>query len=220
VRPRPLPFAPSFLESRRHTSRLSSPTLSKARSYTNWTPCTTQKTQDTYSFNSSTMQFETSTRAARDYKTVASLFVPRLVTYFNILSAHASVQSNRTVPFVFFQFINHFQKISSKYKWTAVVEYTLAFLASRRLEMLEQGDYSKWAYRDSELAPEHLLGNKKILPASSKSASSAKSASTSASKKDNAMTICRNFNAGTCTQTPCPCGRIHQKIPPSTEKST
>ncbi|KAF9552585.1 hypothetical protein CPC08DRAFT_618770, partial [Agrocybe pediades] len=124
-----------------------------------------------YSFNAATMQFETSNRAARDYKTVDSLFIP-LVVYINILTTHLLAQSAlpsaqaqgarpASVPFVFFQFISHFHKMAAEYEWPAVLEYVMAFLAHRRLEMLDEGDYSKWGTLDADLKAEHLIGHRK-----------------------------------------------------------
>ncbi|KAF4616706.1 hypothetical protein D9613_008807 [Agrocybe pediades] len=125
-----------------------------------------------FSFNATTMQFETSNRAARDYKTVDSLFIP-LVVYINILTTHLLAQPAQantqgqgarpaSVPFVFFQFISHFHKMAAEYEWPAVLEYVMAFLAHRRLEMLDDGDYSKWGTLDADLKAEHLIGHRKV----------------------------------------------------------
>ncbi|KAF9553330.1 hypothetical protein CPC08DRAFT_613210, partial [Agrocybe pediades] len=103
-----------------------------------------------YSFNATTMQFETSNRAARDYKTVDSLFIPLLV-YINILTAHLLGQS--ALP--------NAQAQGTQYEWPAVLEYVMAFLAHRRLEMLDDGDYSKWGTLDADLKAEHLIGHRK-----------------------------------------------------------
>ncbi|KAJ3534181.1 hypothetical protein NMY22_g7033 [Coprinellus aureogranulatus] len=155
-----------------------------------------------YTFNMSTGAFETDNRAAKDYKSFDSIYAP-LVTYFNILSAHlASRDRSLSVPFVFFQFLIHLQKIQREYEWAAVLEYTMIFVNRRRMEMLEYGDYSKWALPDTALMTEYVYAHKKAVvknPNSSKSGSSSR-----------VPVVCKNWNAGKCSETgKCPSGRSH-----------
>jgi hypothetical protein len=157
-----------------------------------------------YTFNGATGQFESSNRAAKDYKSFDALYSP-LVRYFQILSAHITPRDRTmTVPFVFFQFLIHLQKIQHDYEWTAVLEYVTIFFNRRRMEMMEHGDYSRWALPDAGLMAEHVFAHKKaIIKASSSSKGLAPS-------RNSTPTVCRNWNSGKCTTTgTCPSGRLH-----------
>jgi hypothetical protein len=160
-----------------------------------------------FAFNSTMGQFETSNRAAKDYKSFNSLYIP-LVMYFNILSAHIPSTPQRTVPFVFFHFLTHLQKIATEYEWAAVLEYTMVFFNRRWMEMLEFGDYSKWAVPDPGLMAEHVFGNKKVI---SKAGSSPKNSVTPSRTPpaSNSTTTCQNFNSGKCSGAKCPFNRMH-----------
>lgn len=153
-----------------------------------------------YTFNGTTGQFESSNRAAKDYKSYDALYLP-LVTYFSILSAH--LPNQRTIPFVFFQFLIHLQKITRDYEWNAVLEYTMIFFNRRRMEMLESGDYSHWAMPDAGLMAEHVFAHKKSVV---KASGSSKSMSSS----PRTPIVCNNWNSGKCSGTAkCPSNRTH-----------
>lgn len=155
-----------------------------------------------FAFNGTTGQFETSNRAAKDYKTFNALYLP-LVVYFSVLAVHVSPQ--RTIPLVFFQFLTHLQKIADEYEWSAVLEYTMVFFNRRRMEMLENGDYSKWATPDAALMAEHIFAHKKVLLKSAKT-----SGSTGGTTARTTPTVCLNWNAGKCSGTAkCPGNRSH-----------
>lgn len=157
-----------------------------------------------FSFNGTTGQFETTNKAAKDYKTFNALFIP-LVTYFNILSAHAASQRNTPVPMVFFDFIIHLQEIDEEYEWPAVLEYTIVFFNRRRMEMLENGDYSKWGAANSALMTKYVFSNKKVLLKATKASSNGSSGS-----RSTPASVCLNWNAGRCSGTAkCPSNRIH-----------
>lgn len=157
-----------------------------------------------FSFNGTTGQFETSNRAAKDYKTFGSLHQP-LSVYFSVLATHCT-NHQRTIPLVFFKFLSHIQKLSEEYEWSAVLEYTMVAFNRRRMEMLEVGDYSKWALPDAGLMAEHVFAHKK---ATLKSITS-KTTSAGASRSGNPPSVCLNWNAGKCSGTAkCPGGRLH-----------
>jgi hypothetical protein len=161
-----------------------------------------------FAFNSTTGQFETSNRAAKDYKSFNSLYIP-LVTYFNVLSAHIPPSpARRSVPFVFFHFLTHLQKIAAEYEWAAVLEYTMVFFNRRRMEMLEFGDYSKWAVPDTGLMAEHVFGNKKVIAKAGSSPKNSPSPSRTP-PASNSATTCQNFNSGKCLGQKCPFNRMH-----------
>lgn len=162
-----------------------------------------------YAFNNTTGQFETSNRAAKDYKSFNSLYIP-IVAYFNVLSAHIpSTTSQRAVPFVFFHFLTHLQKIAAEYEWAAVLEYTMVFFNRRRMEMLEFGDYSKWAVPDTGLMAEHIFGNKKVVAKAGTSSPKNSSAPSRTPPASNSTTTCHNFNSGKCLGSKCPFNRMH-----------
>ncbi|KAH9485340.1 hypothetical protein JR316_0002248 [Psilocybe cubensis] len=158
-----------------------------------------------YTFNASTMQFEASNKAAHKYKMVNSLLTP-LIIYFDVLIAHLFAASPRVnVSHFFFKFINHFHKLTTEYDWPAVLEYTMAFIARQCADMADHGNYTKWGLPNKELQLQHLFGHC-CAPGNKTGTLRA-----TGIKKDNGSTVCQNFNLGTCTQTPCPYGRIHAK---------
>lgn len=154
----------------------------------------------TYAFNGSTNEFESSNRAAKDYKVLNSILFP-LHTYFAILTAHISNQ--RTIPLVFFQYLTHLGKLASEYEWPAVLEYHMIFFNRRRTEMID-GNYSAWAVADTPLMSEYVFSHKKVVL----SKSTPKAAS-SPRVPANSSDPCRNFNAGKCPSAKCPWGRPH-----------
>ncbi|KAG5649360.1 hypothetical protein H0H81_004316 [Sphagnurus paluster] len=105
--------------------------------------------RDQYPFNGATSQLGNSNK---DYETPDSVIIP-LYTYFAILSAH--IPKQRTIPFVFFQYLAHLQKLVSEYEWAVVLSYHTAFFNRRRAEMID-GDYSRWALADPVLVSEHF----------------------------------------------------------------
>ncbi|KAF6751041.1 hypothetical protein DFP72DRAFT_1012906 [Ephemerocybe angulata] len=156
-----------------------------------------------FTFNGSTGQFETSNRAAKEYKTFDMLYIP-LVAYFSILSAH--LPSQPTVPLVFFKFLVHLQKLARDYEWAAVLEYSIVFFNRRRMEMLEHGDYSHWALPDNGLMAEHIYAHRKVtIRGSGSGAGSRGGAST-----PKPPVVCYNWNQNKCSgSAKCPSGRTH-----------
>ncbi|KAF6750251.1 hypothetical protein DFP72DRAFT_744359, partial [Ephemerocybe angulata] len=141
-------------------------------------------------------------KGEKDYKSFDALYQP-LITYFAILAAH--IPNQRTIPFVFFQFLIHLQKISKDYEWTAVLEYVMIFFNRRRMEMLESGDYSQWAKPDAALMAEYVYAHRK----SPRAGTSGEKAKASGSN-NRGPSVCRNWNDGKCTGTgKCPSGRSH-----------
>lgn len=158
-----------------------------------------------FAFNGATGQFETSNKPAKNYKDYNSLSIP-LVAYFDILSYHVAPQRN--VATFFFRFINHLQEIAHEYEWHAVLEYTVVFFNRRRMEMLENGDYSKWATADPALMTRHVFAHKKVTLKTS--ASKSASNGSSGGSRTQPASVCLNWNAGKCSgSAKCPGNRLH-----------
>ncbi|KAF6744095.1 hypothetical protein DFP72DRAFT_826402 [Ephemerocybe angulata] len=156
-----------------------------------------------FTFNGSTGQFETSNRAAKEYKTFDMLYIP-LVAYFSILSAHLPGQP--TVPLVFFKFLVHLQKLARDYEWAAVLEYSIIFFNRRRMEMLESGDYSHWALPDNGLMAEHIYAHRKVTIRGSGSGAGSRGGASTLKPP----VVCYNWNQNKCSgSAKCPSGRTH-----------
>lgn len=93
-----------------------------------------------------------------EYTTFKSLYLP-LLRYFEMVSIYFA--QDYSLPMVFFEFLAHFQDITSQYEWPAVRQYTLSFFNHRRREVIESNNYSGWAIRDSYLFERYLSGNEK-----------------------------------------------------------
>jgi hypothetical protein len=149
--------------------------------------------------NSTTLELITNDTALKEYKSLNSILVP-LSTYLSILTMHAQASEKAaTISFNTLCYIAHLVKIASKYEWTAVVAYHMAFFAKRKHEMSE-ADYRGWRRIDLELQGEHLYPNRKLKVNSSKVSTRSPSSATDP---------CRNFNQGECTAAKCPWGRPH-----------
>ncbi|KAF6765517.1 hypothetical protein DFP72DRAFT_747193, partial [Ephemerocybe angulata] len=153
-------------------------------------------------FISADGSIERRNKGAKDYKSFDALYQP-LITYFAILSAH--IPNQRTIPFVFFQFLIHLQKITKEYEWTVVLEYTMIFFNRRRMEMLEGGDYSRWGIPDASLMAEYVYAHRK---AAVRTNNTPKASGSNTNMR--VPSVCRNWNEGKCTGTgKCPSGRSH-----------
>ncbi|KAH9479072.1 hypothetical protein JR316_0007649 [Psilocybe cubensis] len=82
-----------------------------------------------------------------------------LLRYFEIVSMYFA--QDYLITLAFFEFLAHFQSISSKYEWPAVRQYTLSFFDCRRVEMYDSNDYSGWLRPDEALSEKYLVGHEK-----------------------------------------------------------
>lgn len=111
--------------------------------------------------DSTTVSFRSVPSAGEIYQTLDSLLIP-LNIYFSILSVHA-LKAGKSIylPTYFFSYISHLVRISSQYKWDAVLLYHFAFFARRCSEMLN-GNYKGWAGIDVDLMEELLVQHRKV----------------------------------------------------------
>lgn len=122
---------------------------------------TNRDKKTTYTFNSSTNQFEVSHRAAKEYRTPFTVLIP-LQTYFDILVFHAN---NATATGAFYRYTAHLLKLIAEYEWTAVYDYHTIFFNRRRAEMAA-GDYSQWDAATTTSSPSTCTAIAKPLPQS------------------------------------------------------
>ncbi|KDQ17030.1 hypothetical protein BOTBODRAFT_223454 [Botryobasidium botryosum FD-172 SS1] len=142
----------------------------------------------------------------KDYPSYSSLIDP-LEIYFNVLvqalvgSGRASVVAEASLAFS--KYLTQLRKFSDDNEWAAVLQYHMECYHKRIREM-EQGDYSGWAYIDSEARDKFLRQRPRThAPISRKSSSPPKP------RAKAAMEICNKFNVGACPS-PCENGRLHK----------
>ncbi|KNZ71541.1 hypothetical protein J132_08633 [Termitomyces sp. J132] len=151
-----------------------------------------------YTFNGTTNQFEISNRAAKEYKNPFSVIVP-LQRYFNVLGFH--LPKSNDVPFVFYEYTAHLMELIAEFEWSAVFQYHSVFFNCRRSEMAT-GDYSGWGIPATDLLSKHVYAYRKAMPG--------KQPRTAGNMRTSSPTdVCRKYNEGKCTVTPCPWGRPH-----------
>lgn len=139
----------------------------------------------------------------KDYLYPSFIHQP-LTTYFSILINTVPRKSCASVATATTLHMGQFLKLVEDYEWPAVLKYHMAFFQHRRREILK-GEYWRWGAKDINLAEEHLAGWRRIRASTS--------SSNSTPKKTNPMSaseVCRNFNVGTCTTTPCRNNRLHR----------
>ncbi|KAJ3791941.1 hypothetical protein GGU11DRAFT_694085, partial [Lentinula aff. detonsa] len=147
----------------------------------------------------------TNDAAYRKYKSLNAIAVP-LSTYFSVLLTHTEAAGKVSlIASDFFKYNAHLIKITSEYKWSAVVGYHMAFFNKRRREM-QNGDYSGWGKVDMELRGEHLYNAPRLSLPSNLPLKSSKKTPPSTSHK---LEPCQKFDQGLYLTTPCPFGRPH-----------
>ncbi|KAG8867525.1 hypothetical protein FRB98_004130, partial [Tulasnella sp. 332] len=136
----------------------------------------------------------------------SAFILQSLVIYFSILLRVVPRDEAFLLGIASMRYMGQLLNLIEEYKWPAVLRYHLAFHRRRCREMM-RGDYSRWATRDADLIDEHLTGHRKPKQAAG---NGVRTNSTSQHKKPTAAEVCRLYNIGVCTTTPCKNGRAHR----------
>jgi len=98
--------------------------------------------------------------SAKDYLTLDHVLT-LLMIYVNVLQSFAATSGNTQavchVNSTSLNYICHLVCLSTKYSWSGVLLYHMAFHYHHRWEMV-RGHYDGWADIEWELMNEHLLG--------------------------------------------------------------
>ncbi|KAG8867938.1 hypothetical protein FRB97_002878, partial [Tulasnella sp. 331] len=141
----------------------------------------------------------------KDYPTSTFILQP-LAIYFSMLLQVVPRDKVSPVGTVSMQYMAQLFKLVEEYEWPAILRYHLAFHQGHCREMI-RGDYSRWATCDTNLIDEHLIGHRKLMHAAGNRVSTN---GTSQHKKPVASEVCRLYNIGICTTTPCKNGQAHR----------
>ncbi|KAG7443258.1 uncharacterized protein BT62DRAFT_845874, partial [Guyanagaster necrorhizus] len=106
--------------------------------------------------NSTKLKLSNVNAALKEYKTLNSIIDP-LSMYFSILIIHAQPSGKSALLGIqLFHYTAHLLRITSEYKWHAVVLYHMAFFTKYQEEMMDR-DYARWSKIDLELQGKHLF---------------------------------------------------------------
>lgn len=146
---------------------------------------------------------------AKNYPTPSSLLIPFGV-YTRLLVYHAKSSAvptdAATLAFGLSAYTSKLLQWSDEFTWEAVLNYHVRF-HNRRLRDMREGDYDGWLEpTDVQLAPEFLWRHP--LPLKSKLGGALAAASKSGRPVEEQY--CHRFQAGDCSGSECPAGRLHK----------